>query len=166
MEHRYLSPCLLGRSVYHRHAGRSAIVVDHIARGIVIGTVDHCLRTVQPLGSIGGRQPLGDDFQAAAGIQPRKTRGRSLGFRRPDLGSRVQHLALQIARRHRIALDDPDMSHPGRHEIVQYGRAEPAGPDDRHPAFEQPRLSLLAEAVHQQIAPVALPLSFGYFAHR
>src|SRR5262249_49141462 len=72
-------------------------------------------------------------------------------------------LALQVGDVDAVVVDDADRADPGRREVHQQRRAEPAGADDQHARRQQLFLPLLADLVEDQVPRVAAELLFAQF---
>src|SRR6516165_1836671 len=75
-----------------------------------------------------------------------------------DLGRAVDDLALQVRERDRVVVDDAERADPGRGEIEQRRRAQPAGPDDQHTRALERLLPRPADLVQDDVAGIAFKL--------
>ena len=87
-------------------------------------------------------------------------------LRCPDIRRGVQHLPLQIADVHRVAVHHADRADAGGGEIQPDRRAQSAGPDEQHARVEQLALPLPAHFGQEDVAAIALDLRFGELRHQ
>src|SRR5690606_32787293 len=76
----------------------------------------------------------------------------------PEARRLVHDLALKVRKLDDVVIDNAQCPDPGRREIEQQRRAEPARPDHQHPARQQLLLSLLADLVEDDVPGVAVEL--------
>ena len=88
-------------------------------------------------------------------IEPFDHRSGAVDLRRPDVGRRMDHLALQVRERHRVVVDDPDGADAGGGEIEQRRRAEPTRTDHQHPRALERVLPGPADLVQHDVAGIA-----------
>jgi hypothetical protein len=67
----------------------------------------------------------------------------------------VDHLPLEVRDLHDIVVDHADRAHPGRREILERGRAEPASPHHQHLRRTEPLLPRPADLAQRDVARVA-----------
>ena len=72
-------------------------------------------------------------------------------------------LALQVGQVDAVVIDDAERADPGRREVEEERRAEPAGADDEDARGEQLRLTLLADLVEDEMAGIAMELCLCEF---
>ena len=72
-----------------------------------------------------------------------------------DIRRKVNDLALQVGQRHGIVVDHAERADPGRGEIHQHRRAEPAGADHQHRRRLQRRLAGAAHLAQHDMAGIA-----------
>ena len=89
-------------------------------------------------------------------IEPPHRRRGALDLRSPDIGGRVDHLPVQVRQRHRVVVDDADRADACCRQILDQGRAKPAGADDEHPRRLQLGLTRPADIAQDQVAGIAL----------
>jgi hypothetical protein len=64
----------------------------------------------------------------------------------------MDHLPVEVGQGDGVVVDDPDRAHARGRQIEEGGRTEAPRPDDEHARGEQAELSLLAEAVEEDLA--------------
>jgi len=92
------------------------------------------------------------------GVQALDVRSRALGLRRPDVGVRVDYLALEVRALDVVVVDDAQRSHARRGEVLDDWRAEAARPDHQHVGVQQALLALRPHVVHDDVTRVAVEL--------
>ena len=80
------------------------------------------------------------------GIDARDRLRRALGLRPARRRGRMDDLPVQVRERDDVVVDDSERPHPGAGEILQRGRAKPAGADDEDTSGLQLVLSRAADA--------------------
>ncbi len=75
-------------------------------------------------------------------------------------------LALQVGQVDAVVIDDAERADPGRREIEEERRAEPAGTDDEDARGEQLGLPLLADLVENEMAGKTIVVILPSFAER
>src|SRR6516162_7610817 len=141
-----------------RLLGKEAGIRDEIARGEIVGAV-------------GDDVVAGDQRERVCGGEPRRVRlhryvrveaadrgRRALHFRPADFGCAVDHLALQVRERDRVVVDDAERADPGRRQIEQRRRAQPAGADDQHARALERLLPRPADLAQDDVAGIAFEL--------
>ena len=95
------------------------------------------------------------------GVDVAEGTARALDLGGADAFRRMDDLALQIGQIDGVVVDDAERADPGRSEIKQQRRAEPAGADDEDACGQQLLLAFLANLVQHQVSGVALELRVG-----
>ena len=72
----------------------------------------------------------------------------------------MDHLSLEVGKRHGVMIDNVDRTNARRREILEQRRTEAARADDKHPRILQPVLAGSANLAHDDVARVALHLRF------
>lgn len=124
-------------AVDERFAEADAGVVDDQARGVVVGAVDYEVVGGKNFGGIvvSEKFVVGDDVDCGVDAQHRAPS--RFGFRRANVGSAVDYLALEVAERDCIGVDDADCPDAGGSEVECDGASESAGTDyDNPPATD------------------------------
>ncbi len=80
---------------------------------------------------------------------------RALRFRCASIRRGIGHLALQIVDGHAVVVDNADGAHPGRRQIHEERRSEPAGAHHEHARRLEPLLALPANLFQKQMPLVA-----------
>ncbi len=138
--------------------GEIAGVVDQETGGKVVAAVgDHVVVRNQVEGVAGFDPALVGD-EADVGVDGGQRPGGAFHLGPADRRGRVHDLALEIGEIHGVVVDHPDGTHPGRRQVQQQGRAQPAGADHQHPGIQQPRLALAADLAQQDVARITLDL--------
>ena len=84
----------------------------------------------------------------------------------PHVGHTVHDLALEVGEVDDVVVDHADRPDPGRREVEQGRRTEPAGADDENPRGAQPALTVAAEIGEQQVPGIPRALVRGQLGAR
>ena len=139
-----------------------ADVVQQVAGGEVVAAVGHdVVAGDEPLG-IGRGQPLVVRLDAHLGIDVGQRAPGALDLGRADVGGAMDDLALQVGEIDRVVVDHAQGADAGGREILQQGRAKPAGAQHQHLRGDQPRLAHAADLGQHDMARVPPDLHFGH----
>src|SRR5690606_27997282 len=95
------------------------------------------------------------------GVEGGEPRRRPLRLEGADIPGGEQHLALQVAVLHPVAIDDAEHPDAGGGQVQTEGGAEATGADQQHPGTFEARLPRRAEVRQRQVAAVAGELFWG-----
>ena len=144
--------------MHHRHAELHRGVVEQVAAGEVVGSVDHHVVPVEDVHDVVGAEAnvIGDD------VYVRVDRGEGL-LGRVDLAFTdpvqvVEDLALEIRLVDHVHVDDADPSHPGGRQVQGGRRTQTAGSQQQDAGVQQLQLALLAHLGQEHVALVAVAL--------
>jgi hypothetical protein len=142
-------------TIHIRLAEHDARVVREIARGEVVGAVDHDVVLADDLERVLRREPrlVQLDLHVRIEIRDARARGRELAV--ADFTRAVKDLALQIRDVDDVEVHDAERAHAGGGEIQGNGRPESAGADDEHARGLDAMLAVEADIGQQQMAAVA-----------
>src|SRR5476649_1732357 len=152
-----------------RHQGLAVLdasAVDGVARGEVVGAVEHHVgrlhqrRQARVVGALDQR----GDFDVGIDVQQRGAR--RFSFRYADTFRGVGDLALQIGQVDRVVVDQRDVADAGRRQVQRGRRTEAAGADDQRMPGQQFLLPFDADFVEQDVARVAQQLVIVHRARR
>ena len=160
VEHRDLPVEADARARDQRLARRHARAVERVARGEVVGAVEHHVGVAHERGEALGPGALLERLDADLGIDRRAASRRP---RRPwacrSTRCAMHDLALQVGEVDAVAVADGDAAHAARGEVEQRRGAEAARADHERVGGEEALLRFLAELVQQQVAAVAQALA-------
>src|SRR6516225_6747577 len=141
-----------------RLLGKEAGVGDEVARGEIVGAVDNDVIAGDERQRVGGDEPRRVRLHRHVRVEAADRGRRALHLGPADLGRAVDDLALQVRERDRVVVDDAERADPGRGEIEQRRRAQPAGPDDQHARALERLLPRPADLVQDDVAGIAFKL--------
>ena len=95
---------------------------------------------------------------ATCGLSRATRVGGALDLEAADVRRAVDHLPLQVRERHGVVVDDADRADPGRREVLDQRRTEPAGADHQHPGRLELRLPRPADVPQHEVAGIAVDL--------
>ena len=137
--------------MYDRYAMFHRRVVQEIARGEVVGPIDHEVVALDDPVDVRGREALlvADDLHVRVQRLERALRGRYL--RLADAVGRVQDLSLQIGEIDDIGIDDPKCADAGGRQIIRGRRSESTRADQQHLAVQELLLACLTDLGDQKV---------------
>ena len=160
-EHRGLPVEPVDRAPHVRLLQEVRRVVDHVARGEVVGAVDDQVVVGEDPQHVVVVEALvvDDHVDERVGLGQRLLRGDRLGL--PDVALPVDDLALQVGLVDLVELGDAEGADAGRGQVEQGGAAEAAGPDHQDLGVLQPLLPRHPDVGDDQVPAVAAYLVDG-----
>ncbi|MNS93939.1 hypothetical protein D3C72_1281400 [compost metagenome] len=143
---------------HQRHSGRHAGAVDGVARGEVVGAVEHHRGGQDQFGQARAVEALLQGHYFNLGIDAGQGFTRRQHFRLAHTGRRVGDLALQIGQVDRVVIDEGQLADAAGGQVHGRRRAEPARADHQHMRIEQGLLAFDADLIKQDVARVAQQL--------
>ena len=143
---------------HERRALRDTGAVDGVARGEVVGAIEHHVGLgdqLQQLRFVNARRQ-GGVFDLGVDLAQRRLRGQHLGF--PDRARTVHDLALQVAEVDRVVVAQGKVTDAARRQIQRGRRSESAESDDQRMARQQPFLAFDSDVIEQDMAAIAQEL--------
>ena len=134
---------------------RDARAVHRVTRLEVVGAIDDHVGGSDECCKCLAADARGDPAQLDTRIDRRKPRDRRIDLRLPDVGRRVENLALQVGEIHAIVVAQRERADAGGGEELRDWRTEPADPDDQRVRLREARLRVRPELVEQDVAAVA-----------
>ena len=128
---------------------------DRIARREIVRAVGNDVVLADEFPGIVGGEADGVGRDRHVRVDPGDCVARARDFRPAKRRRVVNDLALQVGQRDRVVIDDPERPHPGRGEILDKRRTQPAGADDQHPRRLQLLLPRTADIGKHDMARVA-----------
>src|SRR5215467_2032917 len=138
--------------------GEEAGIRDEIARGEVVGTVGNDVIAGDERERVCRGKPCRVRLYRDVRVEAADRGRRALHFGLADLGRAVDHLALQVRQRDRVVVDDAERPDPGRRQIEQRRRPQPAGADDQHARALERLLPRPADLAQDDVAGIAFEL--------
>jgi hypothetical protein len=157
-EHAHLPLEPVDAAVHVGDARRDARVVHGVARGEVVGAVDHEVVAGDEGRGVGGREARAVGLDAHVGVEVAEAAGRRVELGAADVGRAVEHLAVQVAGVHPVVVDQAERADAGGREVERDRRTEPAGAHHQHARALEPTLALGAHGRQQHLARVPVDL--------
>ena len=126
--------------------------VDDVAGGEIVRAVQDDVVALHDPPHIGLGEPLPVLDDGHVRVERPDVRSSAGRLRRADAGRVMDHLPVEVGQGDGVVVDDPDRAHARGRQIEEGGRTEAPRPDDEHARGEQAELSLLAEAVEEDLA--------------
>ncbi|OLB73875.1 MAG: hypothetical protein AUI16_16080 [Alphaproteobacteria bacterium 13_2_20CM_2_64_7] len=141
-----------------RLLGEETGIRDEIARGEIIGAVGNDVVAPDERERVCGSEARRVRVHRHVRVEATDRGRRALHFGLADLGRAVDHLTLQVRQRDRVVVDDAERSDPGRRQIEQRRRPQPASADDQHTRLLERLLPRPADLVQDDMAGIAFEL--------
>jgi hypothetical protein len=126
---------------------------------------------VEGVGAVDDRVTVRDEVRGECGrqspvvcldghvrVQVGHERGGAVDLRAADIPFTVDHLPVEVAPLDGVVVDEHQRPNASGGEILDHGRAKPAGPDDEYARREQSRLPLGPDLVHDHLPGVPIQL--------
>ncbi len=143
------------RSRHQRLLREVACIGDQIARGEIVRTVGNHVIILDQFERVLRVEPEAVLLDGDMRIKPADCGRRTFHLGRAELGRAVDHLTLQIRKRHHIVVDHSKGSDAGRGQIEQRRRAQAAGTHHQHASAAERGLSRSAHLAQHDMAGVA-----------
>ncbi len=116
-----------------RLAGGKAGIGQQIAGGEIIAAIGDEIVARDELGGVRRSELDLVRLDADLGVDRRDRLARALDLGHADAVAGMGDLALQVGQVDAVVIDDAERADPGRREVEEERRAEPAGADDEDP---------------------------------
>lgn len=143
-----------------RHVRRDAGGIDHVPRLEIVGAVEDDVVAGDEVGGQPGIEPGLDRIDGDERVDRQHRRPRRLHLGHADAVLGMSDLALEVGARHHVVVDHGDRADPGRREVEQRWRAEPARADHKHLGALQLLLAA-ADLAQHDVARIAINLALA-----